>query len=1295
MRRRIKKALAVLLACSIYIGTIDTNVFAKALAEEESTDMGMPVSGGDLDPGEFQDEVNSVSDGDIEQGKWDGITTEAVYEEGNYQVTFSLTGHWDGGYSGKIKVENTGDSSIQNWYLRFDFDNLISNIWNAEVQSQENGKCIVKNVGWNKDIAVGGSIEFGFSGNESFLGFPEMYDILPGDSEVSEEDYTITYHLSDDWGEGFEGSISITNHSDKCIEDWRLEFDFEREITKIWDAVIESNEDNHFVIKNNGYNSNIAPGQTITFGIRGEQGTIGNVPCEYELYSYEMDHIEYVELADGKIDREYLERAIYINLLLRGMPTDDVRLADDYDKDGLNLAQEYDYDTNPFLEDTDEDGLTDYEEIYSYRTNPIKYDSDDDGMGDGTEINCGLNPLNFDTDGNGIIDSKEIVSQDVRIDSVEKHSLQEVGTLTSVKMTGKGDFSQKIYARAIENNEAITDIDCLVGTAFDFVHEEDLTFENSRLTFEISDEILEKYALEDLSIAWYNEEENALELIDTTYDKENQSLSAEVEHYSIYMVASVSEYFYGIDWENEDSILMSGKADVVFVIDTTGSMEGEIENVKNNVDTFVSELEENNVDIRLGLVEYKDIFLNGTDTTKNYGWFKDVSSFKSQVSSLKVSGGGGDGPESAVDALYCARNMESRTGIKKYIILITDAKNKNGTSVDSSVTLADEIENLVAEDVAVSVVTTLYYSSIYESLVVETDGISADINQNFASALAPLISKMGEQVNNGCWIRLSNGSVVCLDKDPRLGDESVDTDGDGLPDLMELKGNYQIFTQNPYTNQLHEINTWSFYSNPTKQDTDGDSLSDLRDLRPKTYDAVPVEVNNSYVKFSSGREWRKITCTVDDLVNCWNAFRGGVHIETPSIEVGELDTIIRNIAYNGGQDFTVEELVCIGMYDGDGSRLYMNQSPEAIRELVFRIIAGRPSRYYKYTGVVYDTTWTEVPEGTESGFFKGIVFSEADLNFSMKIYNFCDVYMVAGLLAEAAVVGLVIVFTLETSVVATANVLALKYYVQTFGVQQGIQMYKYLGVESLPDGVISWLQMDMADGDSSLDDVGTVVEESSKALVKEGLGKISGKEFTVTQTGIDNLKKYLAEQGVINEYKNQAMIARLESALSSGTKITGPDAVFYALKLKEFTLVSAGTDPINAYKIALGYYELSPYSMYAPEVVKMDPSLCNEGYYKFWEIEGGSGSNEIKKIYNSIKEAPNYPEGFEALKNGTTKNPVKNGELLDKLREIESGSWKKIYKDGYDAYGNEVSIHYFQSESGKVFDVKVKSGWSN
>ena len=87
--------------------------------------------------------------------------------------------------------------------------------------------------------------------------------------------------------------------------------------------------------------------------------------------------------------------------------------------------------------------------------------------------------------------------------------------------------------------------------------------------------------------------------------------------------------------------------------------------------------------------------------------------------------------------------------------------------------------------------------------------------------------------------------------------------------------------------------------------------------------------------------------------------------------------------------------------------------------------------------------------------------------------------------------------------------------------------------------------------------------------------------------------------------------------------------------------------------------------------------------------------NEIKQIFNSIKESPNFPDGFKSRINGKTCNKVKNMDLLEKLRNVESGKWQKVYKDGYDKFGNKISIHYFKSDSGKVFNVKIKNGWSN
>ncbi|AKQ67284.1 hypothetical protein A176_004196 [Myxococcus hansupus] len=55
---------------------------------------------------------------------------------------------------------------------------------------------------------------------------------------------------------------------------------------------------------------------------------------------------------------------------------------------------------------------------------------------------------------------------------------------------------------------------------------------------------------------------------------------------------------------------------------------------------------------------------------------------------------------------------------------------------------------------------------------------------------------------------------------------------------------------------------------------------------------------------------------------------------------------------------------------------------------------------------------------------------------------------------------------------------------------------------------------------------------------------------------------------------------------------------------------------------------------------------------------------------------------------------VSNKALLEKLREAEPGVWNKVYKDGWVG-SDKVSLHYFESASGKVFNFKVKPGWSN
>jgi len=86
--------------------------------------------------------------------------------------------------------------------------------------------------------------------------------------------------------------------------------------------------------------------------------------------------------------------------------------------------------------------------------------------------------------------------------------------------------------------------------------------------------------------------------------------------------------------------------------------------------------------------------------------------------------------------------------------------------------------------------------------------------------------------------------------------------------------------------------------------------------------------------------------------------------------------------------------------------------------------------------------------------------------------------------------------------------------------------------------------------------------------------------------------------------------------------------------------------------------------------------------------------NQIKHWYKSIKDCPNYPEGFRRVQDGLHKVKITDtGGLYEQLRAIDPGKWYKVYQNGFDKWGDKITLHYFQSQSGKIFDLWVKSGW--
>jgi hypothetical protein len=122
------------------------------------------------------------------------------------------------------------------------------------------------------------------------------------------------------------------------------------------------------------------------------------------------------------------------------------------------------------------------------------------------------------------------------------------------------------------------------------------------------------------------------------------------------------------------------QADVFFVLDVTGSMEWAINGVRDGIGSFAAKMRENKIDFRIGLLAFRDLTYDPVPMDLlQFGdgqpFTNDVTEFRSQVRRLE-SKGGGDDPESSLEAVENACQQPFRKGATKVLLLITDAPPK-------------------------------------------------------------------------------------------------------------------------------------------------------------------------------------------------------------------------------------------------------------------------------------------------------------------------------------------------------------------------------------------------------------------------------------------------------------------------------------------------------------------------------------------------------------------------------------------------------------------------------------------
>lgn len=255
-------------------------------------------------------------------------------------------------------------------------------------------------------------------------------------------------------------------------------------------------------------------------------------------------------LSDGRV----LEKEIkYIPII----PTGDEKLETiektyeldaDEDGDSLTNGQEYELGTDILYDDTDADGINDYEEINVYGTDPLKEDTDEDEINDLNEILLELNPCDADSDGDGILDNQENITY--------SSSNEELGV--NIEIKGQGNISDVIID-TIEINE-LDGVEAIISPIYNFSTNGELETARVEITYDENTIKDKEFNEKDLSLYYFNPSNYTFEQIETTIDTQSNTATATLNHFSMYLLA------------NKNTMIESLNNQIMFVIDNSGSM---------------------------------------------------------------------------------------------------------------------------------------------------------------------------------------------------------------------------------------------------------------------------------------------------------------------------------------------------------------------------------------------------------------------------------------------------------------------------------------------------------------------------------------------------------------------------------------------------------------------------------------------------------------------------------------------------------------------------------------------------
>lgn len=193
--------------------------------------------------------------------------TEKVYPGNGYEVTITMQSAWEGGSTAEVTIKNTGNEEIRNWQLMCRFSGgAVADYWNVDVREEE-GQCIFKCPETNRAIPAGESVTFGYRMENGDTDAIESVELIQKEADQKQtEDYSVSYRIVNEWDGHAVIEAEIYNNTDQDMEDWQVVFDYDADITNVWNAEILQHTGTAYTLKNKDYNAVIRANEKTGFG---------------------------------------------------------------------------------------------------------------------------------------------------------------------------------------------------------------------------------------------------------------------------------------------------------------------------------------------------------------------------------------------------------------------------------------------------------------------------------------------------------------------------------------------------------------------------------------------------------------------------------------------------------------------------------------------------------------------------------------------------------------------------------------------------------------------------------------------------------------------------------------------------------------------------------------------------------------------------------------------------------------------------------------------------------------------